>query len=145
VVVVAPDLLDVPIAGYDTIPLYARYQSIGAVRIEQLRRQVFREFKDGETRYLYAAIDAAVAACVGIYYDHPTTGERTQLTYQGRPITGYSPELAEALRFADKVDPKRPARSILILTFGGNELAVSDHGREVVSWLTEQRQSRHPQ
>jgi hypothetical protein len=129
-VMVDASFLDVPIPGYGRIALYARYRRIPSAQIKQIRRNASREFKDKGSRTLYAAIDAGIAACIGIFYDHPETGERTQLTYQGKPITGYTRELAEALRFADKVAPEHPERSIVLLMFGGNEFAIAEHGNQ---------------
>jgi hypothetical protein len=130
--------VDIAIPGYRRVRLYARYRLLDGPEISAIGQKIVKEFR--KSRYnqaLYGSIDAFLAACVGIYYEEEEGGERGQLTVNGVPVTGYTLELARGLKLEDRIDPQNPARSIVLLVFGGNEVAIQAHNLKLGRWMTD--------
>jgi len=129
---------DIPLPNYGKsgITLYVRYRLLDGSELEQIGRKILSQFSKRQNyeRQLYSAIDAMIAACQGFYVDKGD-GEKQQLTLGGEPITGYDARLATALRFADKLDPRSPARSCVINFFGNNIVSLQQHNIVLGRWM----------
>jgi hypothetical protein len=128
----------IPIQGYEGsgMTLYAQYRLVDGDELSKIGRRITQQFgrKQVYERNLYASLDTMIAACTGIFIDRGD-GEKIQLKHNGMPINGYTQELAEALRFADEIDPRQPARSVLLGIFGNNIVAIQQHSVWLGRWM----------
>lgn len=127
----------VPIPGYEKsgMTLLARYMLLDSKESEKIGRRVMREFKSKSQQYernLYASVDVMVAACTGIFVER--SGERIQLTFQHREISGYSDDLVSALKLT--VAETSPVRSTVFQVFRSNVYAIQQHSLLLGRWMS---------
>lgn len=128
----------IPIPGYDQKPplLLANYRLLEGPELAQIGEDIRASHRRMSRwdKQLQAAVLMFDRACVGIYVDKGD-GQPVPLTWHGRPISGYTIDLAEALRFLDKL-PENPTHSDVIFgLFAGNDLAVSQHSFQLNRWF----------
>lgn len=125
----------IPIAGYDREPplLLAHYRLLEGPELAQIASKIRTEFKSRWDRSINAAIDTLIAACDGIYVDKGD-GKPVPLQLNGQPITGFDDNLAEALKFADKLRENFNHRDVVLGLFT-NELAISEHNFRLNRWF----------
>jgi hypothetical protein len=129
----------IPLPGYDKEPplLLAKYRLIDGPELAQIGSDIQTEFRSRWDRSLYMAIATMVRACGGIYVDIAGDGNPVPLTLNGKPITGYNDDLAEALSFQDKLPPNHRDRDVLVGLFGGNEVMISSHAIILNRWFAD--------
>jgi hypothetical protein len=127
--------VDLRIPGYDRQPpiLYGRYRMMDSAEIGKIGVRVRTATKNRMERQELAFVDTIIAACQGFYVDLGD-GQLQPLTLNGNHISGYTLELAEALKFGDEINPT-DARTIVYGLFA-NPNAINDHGFRLMSWFT---------
>lgn len=124
----------IPIPGYERsgMTLMAEYTVIDGKDLAEIGRKVTREYRSKGQSYernLYASIDVMIASCTGIYVDRD--GSVIQLRdNDGEPITGYSQELASALRYEAQT-----ARQCVLGVFVNNVAALQQHSMLLGRWM----------
>lgn len=128
--------VDLPVPGYDTQPplLLIRYRLLDGNTLTKLGLKVRRQSSDRWTRALNAAIDTFIAACVGIYVDLGD-GVLQPLTYKGEHLTGFTTDLAEALRFANELPENPTMRNVVMGLFANNDVAITQHSFVLNRWF----------
>lgn len=127
----------IQVPGYDKEPpiLLIKYRLLEGKDLAKIAGNVRSEFRNRWEQGLHAAVDTFVAAIAGVYIDPGDGAPPVPLTYQGEPITGFTRELAEGLKFDDKIaDPDRP-RDVVFGLFGGNDVALSAHSFQLNRWF----------
>jgi hypothetical protein len=130
--------VDIPLPNYGKsgIQLYVRYRLLDGDELAKIGRLVNREFNRNRAyeRNLYASLDVIIEACEGFYVEKEGQN-KVPVTLGGTPISGYNQELAQALKFEDKIDPRHPARSCVLAFFGGNVVSVQQHSVMLGRWM----------
>lgn len=129
----------IPVPGYDRHPplLLVRYKMLTGPELNMIGEKIRREVKDRLQRSLLAAADTFIAAAVGLFVDQGDNTPPEPLTYQGEPITGFTPELAEALQFSGELSNPPTARSIVFKLFADNDSALAKHNYMLNRWFTD--------
>jgi len=129
----------VPIPGYDKEPplLLAKYRLLEGPELDRIGSRVRRDVKGRWDRQITAAIDTFIAACEGIYVDTGDGAGPRPLTLNGEPITGYTEELAQALKFASELPSPATARSVVLGLFTNNDVAISSHAMVLSRWFAD--------
>jgi hypothetical protein len=129
---------DIPLPNYGKsgVTLYVRYRLLDGKDLEKIGKRVISQFKKGQNyeRQLYSSIDVMIEACEGFFVDRGD-GEKQPVTLGGIPISGYGEQLATALRFADKIDQRSPARSCVLNFFGDNIVSIQQHSIVLGRWM----------
>lgn len=128
----------IAIPGYERpeMTLQAKYRLLDGEEIAQIGRKVTRQYsrKQFYERNLAASLDVMIEACEGFYVEMPDGG-KIQLLLNGVPISGYTNELAEALRFENEIDAQQPARSCVLGLFANNVIAIQSHSTLLGRWM----------
>jgi hypothetical protein len=124
----------IPLPGYDDPAnppiMLAKYRLMEGQELGKIGKKVQQETRDQWERQIRATVDALIAACDGIYYDMLKGEGPQQVTRNGVPIYGYTPELASILGFKAET-----AREVVMGVFVSNEVAIMQHGARFTLWL----------
>jgi hypothetical protein len=118
----------IPVPGYEQIPLLIQYRMMDGHEMDKIGRKVVKQSRDRWTRNLMAAIDVMISAATGVFVE--MGGEVQPLTYNREPITGYTPELAEALNFQANT-----AREVVIGVFQNKDMHIANHSMRLQRWF----------
>lgn len=129
----------IPVPGYDRHPplLLVRYKMLAGPELNIIGEKIRREVKDRLQRSMLAAVDTFIAAAIGLFVDQGDNKPPEPLTYQGVTITGFTPELAEALQFTGELSDPPTARSIVFKLFADNDSAIAKHNYMLNRWFTD--------
>lgn len=126
----------IPIFGYEKsgMTLYAKYRLLDGDELSKIGKRVSGQFSRNKVyeRNLYSSMDVMIEACEGLFVDRGD-GEKIQLKQDGRSITGYSTDLASALKIT--INPDSPARSVVLGVFGGNIAGLQQHSIMLARWM----------
>lgn len=123
--------LDLPVPGYNDT-LVARYRVLDIKgELDHLQAKVAHEFRSIGEQGVYGTIDALIMACEGMYYNN---GSELKPLSEGigpdEPPVLYDDRLADFLGFE-----AQSARETVLETFGRNEPALIEHGRQLSVWM----------
>jgi hypothetical protein len=120
--------MDLP--GYQG-KLVARYGQLDARKIQRSARRIRRNGTQVDEATLLATMDALIESCQGLFYRNDV-GELVSLSGEDSPDPMlYEQRLAEYMGFQANT-----AREVLLGVFGGNELALLEHSRKLMAWMT---------
>jgi hypothetical protein len=119
----------IPIPGYERVPLLVKYRMMDGHEVQKIGRRS-RKIRDTWSRNFTSAIDVMINAAIGVYVE--VNGEVIPLTYEGREVMGYSPDLAAALG----IQGADTARKVVIGTFKNKDLHIASHAARLNSWFS---------
>lgn len=127
----------IAVVGYEKSGLHARYVMPENGRIlDDIARNVMRQFKDNYSRNLYGAIDTMARLCEGLYVQTPETGdEYVELDPDelGYPVK-YDIRLGELIN-SNGSAPLDSARKVIRALFGDKEILILNHSAKLNRWL----------
>lgn len=128
----------IPVPGYDDKPplLLVRYRLVDGPELQFIGDKIRRETRDQWQRQVFAAVDTFILACTGIFIDKGDNTTPVQMSFNGEPVTGFTEELAKALRYYDELPSPATARSVVFGLFAGNEIAINQHMFLLNRWST---------
>lgn len=126
----------VSVPGYDREApfLMIKYRLLDGPELDKLGAAVRQEFRNRWERTLYAAVDTFIAAVVGFYYDDGD-GVPKPLTIAGEPVTGFTMDLAIAMKFHDTLKDPNSHRQVVFGLFANNDVAISQHNFQLNRWF----------
>lgn len=127
----------IPLPGYDKNPpiLLAKYRLLDGTEIARVADKTRTEFRNRWERQIYSAVDIFTVACIGIYYDLEEGEGPQPLTVQGVPVMGFTSDLAEGLKFADKLEDPNDQRQVVFGLFGNNDVMIGQHSFALQRWF----------
>lgn len=143
---------DLPIPGYNG-SLVAQYRLMGIKELEIIGNKVQREFKKQGDRVLHASLDALITGCLGLYYNrngelvglHESIGdEEPPIRFDDRLVEFLALDISDdgMMELMPKMDASDifqmgDARRTVLAAFGGNDIAVLDHGNTIGRWSSD--------
>lgn len=125
---------DIDIPKYNG-ELFARYRLLDNSELNDIRRRVRAETRNGNEQIEAASLDTLIASCEEFFVrsDGREIALR-EVAGEEVPIS-YDAVLAEVMGFADELPKPPTARSVVIALFGGNVLAAQAHSAVVQQWM----------
>ena len=130
-----------PIEPYDGM-LFVEYRTLDVQKdLQGINAKVSKEAPKEPLRQAFlGALDTMARACVSVYYNRAVPGEEPDLVPisqsigMDEPPVRYDERLAEFLGMPEAANGR--ARDVILFLFGGKELLVLGHNRELVGWMT---------
>jgi hypothetical protein len=133
--------IDIPIPGYNGA-LVARYRVLDVKEeLGKINAKVRHEFRSLGEIALYATIDVLIAACEGMYYNDGDKLRPLSESFGDDVPVRYDDRLAEFLALDLSEASGSYARETVRQTFGENEPALIEHGRQLNVWMTDTSRS----
>jgi hypothetical protein len=129
------------IEPYDGM-LFVEYRTLDVQKdLQAINTKVSKEAPNEPLKQAFlGALDTMARACVGIFYNRAIPGEEPDLVSiaesisPDEPPVRYDERLAEFLAMPDVANAK--ARDVILFMFGGKELLILGHNRQLVQWMT---------